>query len=191
MRDRIPLLARGDRNNPIAREPPLAERIRVVARSGYNNFVLLGGSAVTSSHEVTVVDLGRAGAEHRGRRAVARRREFDCPPDGGDVLGAGTAMVYPTLLAVIGDVAHPAWRASAVGVYRLWRDAGFAVGALMAGVIADRFGMPAAIWVVAALTGVSGVIVLIRMYVTHPAESRRPSSESTRPVEVVDPRSLP
>jgi MFS family permease len=107
------------------------------------------------------------------------------------ILGAGTAMVYPTLLAVIGDVAHPDWRASAVGVYRLWRDAGFAVGALLAGVIADRFGMPAAIWAVAALTGVSGLIVLIRMYETHPAESRRPSSEPTRPVEVVDPRSLP
>ena len=58
----------------------------------------------------------------------------------GGLLGAGTAMVYPTLLAVIGDVAHPAWRASAVGVYRLWRDAGFAVGALLAGVIADRVG---------------------------------------------------
>jgi len=85
MRDRDPLLARGDRNNPIAREPPLAERIRVVARSGNNNFAVLGGSAVTSSHEVPVVDLGRAGAEHRGRRVVARRREFDRPPDGGDV----------------------------------------------------------------------------------------------------------
>jgi predicted MFS family arabinose efflux permease len=85
------------------------------------------------------------------------------------VLGVGTAMVYPTLLAVIGDVAHPAWRASAVGVYRLWRDAGFAVGALFAGMIADRFGMPAAIWAVAALTGASGIVVLVRMYETHPA----------------------
>jgi predicted MFS family arabinose efflux permease len=84
------------------------------------------------------------------------------------LLGAGTAMVYPTLLAVIGDVAHPAWRASAVGVYRLWRDAGFAVGALLAGVIADRLGMPAAIWAVASLTAVSGLVVLVRMYETHP-----------------------
>ena len=107
------------------------------------------------------------------------------------VLGAGTAMVYPTLLAVIGDVAHPAWRGSAVGVYRLWRDAGFAVGALLAGVIADRFGIPAAIWAVAALTGASGFVVLIRMYETHPAESRRPPTEPTRPIEVADPRSLP
>ena len=94
-------------------------------------------------------------------------------------LGAGTAMVYPTLLAVIGDVAHPAWRASAVGVYRLWRDAGFAVGALLAGVIADRLGMPAAIWAVAALTGASGLVVLVRMYETHPAESRHPPREWT------------
>ena len=90
------------------------------------------------------------------------------------LLGAGTAMVYPTLLAVIGDVAHPAWRASAIGVYRLWRDMGFAVGALLVGVIADRAGMPAAIWTVAALTGASGLVVLVRMYETHPAETRRP-----------------
>jgi MFS family permease len=83
-------------------------------------------------------------------------------------LGIGTAMVYPTLLAVIGDVAHPAWRASAVGVYRLWRDAGFAIGALVAGVLADRFGIPAAILIVAVLTGCSGVVVIVRMYETHP-----------------------
>jgi MFS family permease len=83
------------------------------------------------------------------------------------LLGAGTAMVYPTLLAVIGDVAHPAWRARSVGVYRLWRDGGFAVGALLAGVLADAYGMLTAIWVVAALTGVSGVVVAVRMYETH------------------------
>ena len=59
-------------------------------------------------------------------------------------MGAGTAMVYPTLLAVIGDVAHPTWRARAVGVYRLWRDAGYAVGALIAGIIADLLGIRAA-----------------------------------------------
>jgi len=82
-------------------------------------------------------------------------------------LGIGTAMVYPTLLAVIGDVAHPAWRASAVGAYRLWRDAGFAIGALLAGVLADRFGIPAAIWVVAAFTAMSGLVVVVRMYETH------------------------
>ena len=84
------------------------------------------------------------------------------------LLGTGTAMVYPTLLAVIGDVAHPTWRASAIGVYRLWRDAGFAVGAVLAGAIADRLGLPAAIWAVAALTAVSGFVVLARMYESHP-----------------------
>jgi MFS family permease len=84
------------------------------------------------------------------------------------LLGAGTAMVYPTLLAVIGDVAHPAWRARSVGVYRLWRDGGFAVGALLAGAIADVFGILAAIWTVAALTAASGIVVAMRMYETRP-----------------------
>jgi len=83
------------------------------------------------------------------------------------LLGAGTAMVYPTLLAVIGDVAHPAWRARAVGVYRLWRDGGFAVGAVLAGVLADAFGLTTAIWAVAALTAAAGLVVAVRMYETH------------------------
>lgn len=95
------------------------------------------------------------------------------------LLGAGTAMVYPTLLAVIGDVAHPAWRARAVGVYRLWRDGGFVVGALLAGGIADAFCLLDAIWVVAALTAAAGILVAVRMYETRPggpAEPRRSSS---------------
>lgn len=83
------------------------------------------------------------------------------------LLGAGTAMVYPTLLATIGDVAHPAWRARSVGVYRLWRDGGFAIGALLAGVIADLYGLRAAVWAVAAITALSGLIVAVRMYETH------------------------
>jgi MFS family permease len=86
---------------------------------------------------------------------------------GAAALGAGTAMVYPTLLAAIGDVAHPSWRARSVGVYRLWRDAGFAVGAILAGIIADRFSPHAAIWAVAALTAASGLVVAVRMYETH------------------------
>jgi MFS family permease len=92
---------------------------------------------------------------------------------GAVLLGAGTAMVYPTLLAVIGDVAHPAWRASAVGVYRLWRDGGFAIGALVAGLVADLLGMAAAIWFVAALTAASGLVVARRMYETHRREPSR------------------
>ncbi|MGN7147421.1 MFS transporter [Arthrobacter sp. SAFR-179] len=79
------------------------------------------------------------------------------------VLGLGTAMVYPTLLAAVGDVAHPVWRARSVGVYRLWRDGGFAVGALLSGVLADLYGIPAAIAAVAVLTAASGVVVAVRM----------------------------
>jgi len=82
---------------------------------------------------------------------------------GSTLLGAGTAIVYPTLLASIGDVAHPAWRASSVGVYRLWRDLGYAVGALLAGVTADALGIHAAIWLVAAVTFASGIVVAFRM----------------------------
>lgn len=82
---------------------------------------------------------------------------------GAVLLGIGTAMVYPTLLATIGDVAHPAWRASAVGVYRLWRDLGYAVGALLAGITADLFGLASAMWLVAGLTLLSGVIAAVRM----------------------------
>jgi hypothetical protein len=90
------------------------------------------------------------------------------------LLGAGTAMVYPTSLAAVDDVAHPAWRARSVGVYRLWRDGGFAVGAVLAGVIADAFGILAAIWVVAALTAASGPVVAMRMYETLPVAGTAP-----------------
>jgi MFS family permease len=83
------------------------------------------------------------------------------------LLGAGTAMVYPTLLASIGDVAHPSWRARSVGIYRLWRDGGFAVGALLSGIVADVLGIRAAVWTVAALTAASGLVVAVRMYETH------------------------
>lgn len=88
------------------------------------------------------------------------------------LLGAGTAMVYPTLLASIGDVAHPSWRARAVGIYRLWRDLGFAVGAVVAGMLADAFGIRAAIWAVAALTAASGLVVAQRMYETNAPSQR-------------------
>src|SRR4029450_10950290 len=68
------------------------------------------------------------------------------------LLGVGTALVYPTLLAAVSDLSEPVWRASAVGVYRLWRDSGYAVGGLTAGLIADSLGVPSAIIAVAALT---------------------------------------
>ncbi len=88
---------------------------------------------------------------------------------GAVLLGVGTAMVYPTLLAVVGDVAGPAWRASAVGVYRLWRDLGYAAGALVAGVAADTFGLSGAAQIVAVLTFVSGVVAAVRMRETLPS----------------------
>jgi MFS family permease len=82
---------------------------------------------------------------------------------GSALLGAGTAMVYPVLIAAIGDVAHPAWRASSVGIYRLWRDLGYAAGAVIAGVTADALGIETAIWLVAAITFASGLVVAVRM----------------------------
>ncbi|HVI01879.1 MAG TPA: MFS transporter [Enhygromyxa sp.] len=85
---------------------------------------------------------------------------------GAVLLGLGTAMVYPTLLAAIGDVAHPSWRASSVGVYRLWRDLGYAIGAVLAGLIADALGLRAAMGSVAALTFASGLLVAARMHET-------------------------
>jgi MFS family permease len=88
------------------------------------------------------------------------------------LLGLGTALVYPTLLAAISDVAHPEWRASAVGVYRLWRDGGYAVGALLAGILADLFGVSWAVAAIGFLTFLSGVIVFARMYETLPAKGK-------------------
>jgi MFS family permease len=84
------------------------------------------------------------------------------------VLGAGTAMVYPTLLASIGDTAHPTWRGSAIGIYRMWRDSGYVVGAVLGGIAADLLGMSAAIQIVAALTVASGLLVVWRMPETRP-----------------------
>jgi MFS family permease len=89
------------------------------------------------------------------------------------LLGIGTAMVYPTLLAAIGDVAHPSWRASSLGVYRLWRDSGYAAGALLAGAVADSFGMAAAILSVGVLTLASGVAVVAIMSETRPVKGKK------------------
>ncbi len=88
------------------------------------------------------------------------------------LLGVGTAMVYPTLIAAVGDVAHPAWRASALGVYRFWRDLGFAVGAIVAGIVADALGYRAAIDVVAVLALAAGAVVAIRLDESRPRQAR-------------------
>jgi Major Facilitator Superfamily len=82
-------------------------------------------------------------------------------------LGVGTAFVDPTLLAAIGDVAHPSWRASAVGVYRIWRDSGYAIGALIAGITADVVGLRGAILTIAALTAASGLLAARLLTETH------------------------
>ena len=86
------------------------------------------------------------------------------------LMGLGTALVYPTLLAAISDVAHPTWRASSVGVYRLWRDSGYAIGALLSGILADLLGISWAIGAIAGLTALSGLVVALAMYETLGAE---------------------
>jgi MFS family permease len=98
-----------------------------------------------------------------GISAVILSRGFVGFATGGVLLGTGTAMVYPTLLAAIGDVAAPAWRASSVGVYRLWRDLGYALGALLAGCAADVVGLAGAMWVIAAITCASGLVAAVRL----------------------------
>jgi predicted MFS family arabinose efflux permease len=86
-------------------------------------------------------------------------------------------MVYPTLLAAITDHAHPVWRASSLGVYRFWRDLGYAVGALLSGLVADLVGLGAAIHLVAALTLLSGLIVAAVM---EPRSAAAPSAAVPR-----------
>ena len=78
-------------------------------------------------------------------------------------LGVGTAMVYPTLIASVSDASHPSWRARALSVYRFWRDMGYAIGALSAGIMTDLFGAAWAIAVIGALTFASGVVVAVAM----------------------------
>jgi MFS family permease len=101
---------------------------------------------------------------------------------GAVLLGLGTAMVYPTLLAAIGDVAHPEWRASSVGVYRLWRDGGYAIGALLAGIVADLLGLSWAIGAVGVLTLLSSAIVATVMTETLAARRSAAPATASQPV---------
>ncbi len=118
---------------------------------------LIAGGQVTEAAGLLVIALGDT---------------FTVWAVGSAMFGAGTAMAYPTLIAAIGDVAHPSWRGAAVGVYRLWRDLGFAVGAVLAGTLADLYSLTTAIVVVAAITAASGLDVAIRMAETHPPSAR-------------------
>ncbi|WP_114906017.1 MFS transporter [Ornithinimicrobium murale] len=114
-------------------------------------------------HLITTGMLTQAGA----LVVIALGDTFTVWAFGTVLLGAGTAMVYPTLLAAIGDVAHPEWRGRAVGVYRVWRDLGYAVGAVMGGVVADLWSLRAAVWVAAGVSLASALVVAVRMYETH------------------------
>ena len=93
---------------------------------------------------------------------IAKTTGFGPWAVGAVLIGIGTALVYPTLIAAVGDIAHPTWRATAVGVYRLWRDCGYVVGALLGGVVADALDLRAAVWAVAVLSLASGLVVARR-----------------------------
>lgn len=110
--------------------------------------------------------------EAAGLLVIAAGHTFAMWAIGSAIFGAGTAMAYPTLIAAVGDVAHPSWRGAAVGVYRLWRDIGFAVGAVVAGTLSDLYSVTTAIVVVAVITAASGMDVGVRMTETHPRQAR-------------------
>ena len=114
--------------------------------------------------------LGRKGlivggmwVQAAGLFLTALTREFEYWLIGSLLLGIGTAMVYPSLIAAVSDASHPAWRARSLSVYRFWRDLGYAIGALSAGIIADLFGLSWAIATIAALTFASGLVVALVM----------------------------
>jgi MFS family permease len=124
--------------------------------------------------------VGGMAVQAGGIGLIAASHSFDAFACGAVLLGLGTAMVYPTLLAGIGDVAHPRWRASAVGVYRLWRDLGYAAGAVVAGVTADAFGLRAALWLVAGITFMSGIVAWLRMSETMPRRATQSQDRRKR-----------
>src|SRR6266849_3691515 len=110
---------------------------------------------------------------------TAATRQFEWWLVGGLLLGLGTAMVYPSLIAAVSDASHPTWRARSLSVYRFWRDLGYAIGALSAGIIADVFGMSWAIAAIAGLTFLSGVIAALFMH-----EHTAGALDVTRPIEL-------
>ena len=81
----------------------------------------------------------------------------------GILLGFGTALVYPTFINAISDFTHPTQRAESLGTFRLWRDLGYAIGAILTGIIADSFGLDISIIAIGLLTGLSALIILIRV----------------------------
>jgi MFS family permease len=104
---------------------------------------------------------------------TAMTRDFGWWLAASMLLGLGTAMVYPSLIAAVSDASHPSWRARSLSVYRFWRDLGYAVGALAAGLIADRLGFAAAIAAIGGLTFLSGLVTALVMKGDRPpAEAR-------------------
>jgi MFS family permease len=126
--------------------------------------MILQGIALVAIAAVTQIDPGS---------------RFAAWSAGAVALGVGTAMVYPTLLAAIGDFTQPSWRASAVGVYRLWRDLGYVAGAVIGGLLADAFSVPLATAVVGVLTAASGFWAAVDLMV-RPMADPRPSVEPPR-----------
>jgi MFS family permease len=108
--------------------------------------------------------VGGMWVQAAGLFLTAATRQFEWWLLGSLLLGLGTAMVYPSLIAAVSDASHPTWRARSLSVYRFWRDLGYAIGALSAGIVADRFGFSWAIASIAALTFISGLVfaVLVR-----------------------------
>jgi MFS family permease len=107
--------------------------------------------------------VGGMWVQAAGLFVTALTRHFEYWLIGSLLLGIGTAMVYPSLIAAVSDASHPSWRARSLSVYRFWRDLGYAIGALSAGIIADTLGLPWAIGIIAALTFASGVVVAVLM----------------------------
>ena len=107
--------------------------------------------------------VGGMWVQAAGLFLTAVTREFEYWLLGSLLLGIGTAMVYPSLIAAVSDASHPTWRARSLSVYRFWRDLGYAIGALSAGVIADIFGLSWAIGTIAVLTFSSGIVVALLM----------------------------
>src|SRR5256885_1381430 len=108
-------------------------------------------------------------------RVPAAPRQFEWWLVGSLLLGVGTAMVYPSLIAAVSDASHPSWRARSLSVYRFWRDLGYAIGALSAGVMTDLFGAAMAIAAISALTFASGALVAVVMNAA-PVPAQQPSS---------------
>lgn len=116
--------------------------------------------------------VGGMWVQAAGLFLTASTREFEFWLVGSLLLGVGTAMVYPSLIAAVSDASHPSWRARSLSVYRFWRDLGYAIGALSAGVIADFAGLPWAIGTIATLTFLSGLLAALLMHGSQP-DSRR------------------